>query len=316
MVSFIVPVYNMEKYVNRCIDSILNQNIEEWELIAIDDGSRDKSSEILDEYAQKDSRIRVIHKGNEGIAGAVRDGLGLAQGDYIAFVDSDDYINNKMLQTLQPFMGKYDIIQFGMVQENEDATVIGNILFPNEELEGTDTILQRYFEQYRMPSMACRIFKKKLFENIVIEGRNIGIDEMVTLQLMGNAKTLISINNILYHIYIRSGSVSRNVYSEARLKEVKRVHEFLWDYVNNRASELKNNVLVKNIQAYMAMYALCEEDIFEEEKKDIEIGIQKYRACAKQGGSWKDIRKQLGMGYTIYSVNHKLYRTIQQYRRR
>lgn len=316
MVSFIMPVYNMEKYVRRCIDSILNQNIDEWELIAIDDGSGDKSSIILDEYADRDFRIRVIHKENEGIAGAVRDGLDLAVGDYIAFVDSDDYVNDKMLYKLQPFMGKYDIIQFGMVQENEDATVIGSILFPDEEIEGTDTILQRYFELYRMPSMACRIFKKNLFANIIIEGRNIGIDEMVTLQLMGNAKTLVSINDTLYHIYVRSGSVSRNVYSKARIKEVKRVHDFLWDYINKYTLELKRNVIVKNMQAYLAMYSLCEADIFEEEKRDIEKGIQKYKACAMQCGRWKVIRKQLGIGYAIYSVNHKLYRTIQQYRRR
>ena len=81
MVSFIVPVYNMEKYVERCMDSILNQQEQDWEVIAINDGSKDRTAEILNRYADRDDRIRVIHKENGGIGSAVKEGLQLAGGN-------------------------------------------------------------------------------------------------------------------------------------------------------------------------------------------------------------------------------------------
>ena len=148
MVSFIVPVYNMEKYVERCMDSILNQQEQDWEVIAINDGSKDRTAEILNRYADRDDRIRVIHKENGGIGSAVKEGLQLAGGDYIAFVDSDDYIEKTMLSILKPFEGKYDIIQFNMVEEDEEGRVLGQIVFPEEEMKGTERILVRYFEKY------------------------------------------------------------------------------------------------------------------------------------------------------------------------
>lgn len=315
MISFIIPVYNMEKYVNRCIDSIINQQVKEWEIIAVDDGSADQSPGILDNYAKEDSRIRVVHKENQGIASAVADGLALAAGEYIAFVDSDDYIDNNMLGILQPFEGKYDIIQFNMVQEDENGAVLGYIKFPIEEVTGAEKILSQYFAEYRMPSMACRIFKRELFEGIEICGRNIGIDEMVTLQLMSRANTLLSIDNILYHIYVRTSSVSRSVYSKSRIQEVITVHDFLWDCVQNYSEVLKQYVLIKNIQAYLGMFAFCEEEIFQEEKQRIQEGIQRFTEYASQCGVWKPVKSKLGTGFKIYQFSSNLYRFIQQARR-
>ena len=95
-ISIIVPVYNVEKYLKRCIDSILNQSFTDFELILVDDGSTDNSGEIIDEYAIKDERIKVIHKENGGLSSARNVGIEYSKGNYIAFVDSDDYINKNM----------------------------------------------------------------------------------------------------------------------------------------------------------------------------------------------------------------------------
>ena len=315
MVSFIIPVYNMEKYVNRGIDSILAQDMSEWEAIVIDDGSSDRSPVLLDEYAERDPRIRVIHKQNQGIAGAVRDGLSLATGEYIAFVDSDDYIDSRMLSILQPYEGKYDIVQFGMVQENEIAETLGYINFPKEEVTGTENILMQYFSEYRMPSLACRIFRRGLFEKIQITGRNIGIDEIVTLQLMGRAESLISIDSTLYHIYVRTSSVSRSVYTKTRVNEIIAVHDFLWDYIKSGPAILKEYVLTKNIQAYLGMVASCEKDAWNEMRERVQGGIQKYTEFAVQCGIWDSVKHRLGIGFVIYQMNHGLYRIIRQIRR-
>ena len=316
MISFIIPVYNMEKYIVRCIDSILAQDTEDWEIIAVDDGSSDASATILDRYAEKDSRIQVIHKCNEGIAGAVRDGLTLVSGEYIAFVDSDDYVDSRMLSILHPYqIRQYDIIQFGMVQEDEYLKTIGYINFPEEEVIGREEVLTHFFSEYRMPSLACRIFKRNLFDKVDIKGRNIGIDEMVILQLMGKADSLISIGDVLYHIYVRNNSVSRSEYSKERIYEITQVHDFLWNYIKNQPNTLKKYILIKNIQAYLGMVACCEQELWRQEKHRIQEGLNEYMEYAKQYGIWKPVKKQLGKGFTLYRMNHNAYRTIQRIRR-
>ncbi len=96
-ISVIVPVYNAESTLQRCVDSILAQTFEDFELILINDGSKDQSGDICDEYAAKDSRVKVIHKPNGGVSSARNAGLRIAHGEYIAFIDSDDYIDNDYL---------------------------------------------------------------------------------------------------------------------------------------------------------------------------------------------------------------------------
>jgi glycosyltransferase involved in cell wall biosynthesis len=100
LISIIVPVYKVEKFLSKCVDSILNQTYRNIEIILIDDGSPDNSPAICDEYAEKDNRIKVIHQRNAGLAGARNAGLAICRGEYIAFVDSDDYIEPNMMEAM------------------------------------------------------------------------------------------------------------------------------------------------------------------------------------------------------------------------
>ena len=99
-VSVIVPVYNVEKYLERCVQSLFNQTLKEIEIILVDDGSLDKSSQMCDEYAQQDERVKIIHKKNEGLGFARNSGLAVAKGEFVAFVDSDDFVELKMYEDL------------------------------------------------------------------------------------------------------------------------------------------------------------------------------------------------------------------------
>lgn len=112
-VSIIIPVYNVESYLKKCIDSILLQTYTNFELILIDDGSTDQSYEICDEYSLNDKRIKVIHKINEGVSKARNLGLSISTGDYICFVDSDDWIDCDMLEYIIVNADDFDIVQFG-----------------------------------------------------------------------------------------------------------------------------------------------------------------------------------------------------------
>ena len=106
LISIIIPVYKTEQYLKRCVDSVLNQTYQELECILVDDGSPDEAGKICDEYKKKDARIKVIHKENGGLSSARNAGLDIAKGDYIGFVDSDDFIHPQMYEMLVDVLEK------------------------------------------------------------------------------------------------------------------------------------------------------------------------------------------------------------------
>ena len=104
LISVIIPIYKVEKYLRECIDSIINQSFKNLEIILVDDGSPDNCGKICDEYAKKDNRLKVIHKENGGLSSARNAGLDIATGEYISFVDSDDYVSNKFIENLSFYL--------------------------------------------------------------------------------------------------------------------------------------------------------------------------------------------------------------------
>lgn len=127
LISIIIPVYNVERYLRECIDSIIAQTYKNLEIILVDDGSSDKSGEICDEYSKKDSRIKVIYKKNGGLSDARNVALDIAKGDYIGFIDSDDYIEKDMFQILYNLAEEYNAeissISFYKMLENKVISV-------------------------------------------------------------------------------------------------------------------------------------------------------------------------------------------------
>lgn len=115
IISIIVPVYNVELYLRQCLDSILSQTFKDWECILIDDGSTDSSPSICDEYVSRDSRFKVAHKINEGLSSARNEALKLAKGEYIGFVDSDDWIEPEM----------YEVLYSNIKEYNADISMVG-----------------------------------------------------------------------------------------------------------------------------------------------------------------------------------------------
>ena len=168
-ISIIVPVYNVEKYLNRCIDSILNQTLEDIELILVDDGSKDGSGQICDEYAVKDCRVRVFHIENGGPAKARNLGIIHAIGEYIGFVDSDDYIESSMYERLysRAMINNSDVVMCGYNIVTEDS-VIHKILNYNSEYSNQDIIKENLIYAYYtdkhdgLYSLCNKIFKRSL----------------------------------------------------------------------------------------------------------------------------------------------------------
>lgn len=149
MVSIIVPIYNVEQYISKCIESILAQTYRDFELILVDDGSTDMCGKICDEYAKQDSRVHVIHQENKGVSAARNAGISLAKGEYIMFVDSDDFITENMLEKMHDCIAESgsDIAICGINNfldgaETEDKSQMNDI--STKTISGRDACLSIY----------------------------------------------------------------------------------------------------------------------------------------------------------------------------
>lgn len=159
-VSIIVPIYNTENYLNTCIKNLINQTLKEIEIILIDDGSTDNSGKICDEYAKKDKRIKVIHKKNEGAALARNVGIEIAQGEYIAFVDSDDYTDFDYYEKLYKGSDNNIDVVFGEIKASNS---INRILSTNKQQK--EDIVSRERKYNKNIIWSCRSKCRQKIQN-------------------------------------------------------------------------------------------------------------------------------------------------------
>lgn len=161
-ISIIVPVYNVEQYLPRCIDSILAQTFTDFEVLLIDDGSKDKSGAICDEYVAKDSRIRVFHKPNGGVSSARNIGLDNARGEYICFSDADDFVETNWLSCFFLNMKKNDMVISGFrIFKNGQLTDDVRMPISNDKLQIIQNLEERSISGY----LWCKCFRKEIIDN-------------------------------------------------------------------------------------------------------------------------------------------------------
>lgn len=217
MISIIIPAFNAEKYIERCLNSVLNSSYKNFEVIVIDDGSNDKTASIVKVCASKDKRIKMVVKENGGSASARNLGLKIAAGDYIAFVDADDYISSKYLEILHNTIIKYDvdIVECDflkvdsycseLVDDNQtenQVRIISNI----EKLEQ----LCKKNTYLKSAVLWNKLYKKDIFKNILfIEGKGID-DEYVVHEIFFEAKKVAIVNNKLYFYFMSENSQMRS----------------------------------------------------------------------------------------------------------
>lgn len=216
LVSVIVPVYNAEKYLEKCIQSLLEQDIADYEVILVDDGSTDKSATIIDEYCSKSSVLRSVHKSNGGVSSARNQGLKMAKGKYIAFVDSDDYVDKDYLSSMVSSYTKEDI-----------DLVVSSMLF-----DDIKTISEKEGE-YSPVETACRFYTRnsfqgylvnKLFKASIITENNITFDEnshfcedlLFCAEYVRYIRKTCYTDKACYHYCLNNGSATQDRYSEKR----------------------------------------------------------------------------------------------------
>lgn len=212
LISVIVPIYNVEKYLNKCVESIVNQTYKNLEIILVDDGSPDNCPKMCDEWAEKDRRIKVIHKENGGVSSARNAGLDIVSGDYIGFVDPDDYIKPEM----------FEILISGLKADNADFVICGSYRLENEiadeyenntpkvtEIINKPDIVKSYLESQIDPGVPAKLYDKSVISDIRFNvSKSIGEDFLFNYFVLKNCNKVVMLENKLYFYFNRENSAT------------------------------------------------------------------------------------------------------------
>lgn len=228
-ISIIVPIYNVEKYLRRCVNSILEQEFEEFELILVNDGSPDNCGEICNEYSLIDNRVKVIHKKNGGLSSARNAGLNIARGEFVGFVDSDDWINIKMYKILYELCIKYncDISECCYKKTNKYVSVIEDDKeYDIKVLNNIEALEAMYKDEFYGSTVTWnKLYKKSLFHNISFPEGKLNEDQFTTHKLYYESKSIVCINRQLYYYYQSEQSIMRSKFSMKKLDAIEALEE-------------------------------------------------------------------------------------------
>lgn len=256
LITVIVPVYNVEAYLERCVDSILRQDYKDMEIILVDDGSPDSSGKICDRYAEKDSRIKVIHKQNGGLGPARNSALDIAQGEYVFFIDSDDYITEGIIGKLYRSCKK----------EGSDISCCGyqsgkKVYY----CEGSTEILDAVKATQKMlmcegmdANAVCKLYKRELFKEIRYPACAYEVVP-VTYKVFLRADRVSNIKECGYYIEKRPGSITRTTFGKNNLLYLTLSKEMISD-IHENYPELNSAAEIFYLNALIAMTEKSKED--------------------------------------------------------
>ena len=282
MISVIIPVYNVEKYLAKCIESILCQTFTDWELILIDDGSIDQSGKICDQYAYKDSRIKVTHKKNEGVSRARNTGIALAQGEYICFIDSDDWIAPTYLQDFKAQEQQCDFYFSGALYDTYDK-VYSYKKYTEKYCQNRYEIRDEFFNQDLLSNGYPwgKLYKTQIIKDNKLrfnENLTINEDHIFVFQYFSCINTLYITNTAGYHytVFDNSGrklSSKINSYTELKaaseqFNSIINLLKSLWNFSQEKYDSIYNMfVMSKRLSAFRSLVLHKEKEYFNTELK-------------------------------------------------
>lgn len=270
-ISIIVPVYNTEQYISRCIESILNQTFKDFELILIDDGSQDRSGEICDEYAKKDNRIRVFHNNNQGVSATRNYGINISKGKYLMFCDSDDWVADtwceELYNTILAYPNSWITCNFFQVDnESKKQRVIKNNLNEINTLEKDDFYI--VFKSGMSIYSWNKIFDKEKINKFQIrfnENKSLGEDVEFGIDYLKISENIIILNrNLYYYLINHQGTLSSKKYDDyfdylIHFYKLRRVYikdcyleEFCSDYFYQFSHALSDRINLNNNESFIS----------------------------------------------------------------
>lgn len=318
LISVIVPVYRVEEYLERCVKSILSQTYKNLEVILVDDGSPDQCPAICDACAEKDARVKVIHQENKGLSGARNAGIDAASGEYLAFVDSDDYVSPHFIEELYQLLQdtgcaigqcRFSYVKGdGLVEEGDSAFCIYRGESLMEQLYGPEEKATCFVVAWN------KLYRAELFKETGIrypEGR-IHEDEATTYRLFHEAKKLAFLDQALYGYYTENGGSITSVFSAKRLQWLTAHEERIAFFKKNGYEKLLPAAYRKLCDACITFYFRCTEQVkdAEELKKELRKRLETYRA---NGAAWiAALPLKTRMGYELFSMSPGLYAKMLQ----
>ena len=245
LISVIVPVYNVEQYLNKCIQSILQQTYHNLEIILIDDGSTDSCPQICDEWTGKDMRIKVIHKENGGLSDARNAGIKCVSGDLVAFVDSDDWIEPELYERLKASLetNGCDIAACTVEMNWDNGNKCLLTVQMNEVLNREEAQLALLKESLLKHPVWYKLYRREVMQDVVFEIGKWHEDVFWSYQVIGNASRISLIDYIGYHYTQRSDSIMGKGYSPKRL-DVMEAYEQRYRYILKNYPELESKTRV------------------------------------------------------------------------
>ena len=283
LISVIVPVYRVEEFLDDCIKSIVEQSYHNLEIILVDDGSPDKCPLKCDEWARRDERIRVIHKKNGGLSDARNTGIRMASGDYIAFIDSDDWVSPDFFENLY----------YSLIKSNAQIAASGIVWAYNDHLQNDKFIYdQRMFSPEEALETLIqgrgfyavawnKLYKKTLFEGIEFPVGRLHEDEFVTYRLVGKATKLILCQNAIYYYRQREGSIMQ----EWSIRHLDALDAFFQrnTYLKKNYPKLYVNDKVTLLMACIGFFRECSKRTdFKSEKNKIRQNSKSIKFSLKE----------------------------------
>lgn len=261
LVSVIVPIFNVDKFLKRCVDSVLSQTYANLQVILVDDGSTDNCPALCDEYKKKDNRIIVIHKENGGLSDARNAGISIASGSYYAFIDSDDYISVNAIHDMlyKAKCNNCEIAICNMIRffDNDITEPFYKPVENTIVLENCDR-----FETLLQPSVCNKLFDANLFKNVRFPKGKFYEDTFVYHELLFKANKVVLTGSDDYWYYLRGNSILGDQ------KITEKYFDFIQAVYNRTIFLYKNNVHNYDLQAFFSFYAAISNIIKKVEKTD------------------------------------------------
>ncbi|MFD1040613.1 glycosyltransferase family 2 protein [Virgibacillus byunsanensis] len=299
MVSIVVPIYKVEKYIHRCVDSILHQTYSTIEVILVDDGSPDNCGSIAERYKELDPRVKVIHKENGGLSDARNYGMQHATGEFIVFVDSDDWLEEKMIEIMitNSLDHKADVVQSAFYYAYDDKLLLDKRY--NDNLNNLDnkTLMYELVKNEKVKNFAWgKLYKTKLIKDIPFKKGVLFEDVFWAHQVMQRVNNFLILHQPLYYYYQRDDSIVA-AYTPKNLdiiKGLKERHEFLEKHYGELTHESYKGLLKMSLIHYNLLLLNKEKDRDRLHRKEIQSYIiDNYQQLKEAVENEKQLRQQL-----------------------
>ena len=311
IISVIIPVYKVEPYLRKCVDSVCNQTFRDLEIILVDDGSPDNCGKICDEYAAKDNRIVVIHKENGGISSARNAGIDIAQGEFLGFVDSDDWIEPDM----------YEFLYNNLIQEDADISVCGGYEHRDDRItdlidpsiravaSGHDAVDLFLPMETAGNASWNKLFRRHMFSQIRFPEGKLWEDSFIMVRLIDSANKVVFDMQQKHNYLRRAGSITMSGYRPG-LRDYTQSQAFIYNYTREKYPDLTVKAISSSVQAHLFVLNLMlvtSKKVDKDFKKEVIGFLRENRKVILQSAQFSKKRKMM---IRLLCTSEWLYRIV------